>query len=160
MVNKQIPLVSALGNESLLPLSEICVVLSDAGESAPRYVTKSHNVVTLLQLCSRNFHYRTRQSLARYWNFSFIVSELVQVNADNSLVECVDLYIMYGKLAVVWFWEATGEQDWKLNCTLTSKKVPNLMVLEMVQICHCKQINICNSLLLLILKYDPILASP
>ena len=66
MVNKQIPLVSALGNESLLPLSEICVVLSDAGESAPRYVTKSHNVVTLLQLCSRNFHYRTRQSLARY----------------------------------------------------------------------------------------------
>ena len=31
------------------------------------------------------------------------------------------------------------------------------MVLEMVQICHYKQINICSSLLLLIFKYDPIL---
>ena len=29
--------------------------------------------------------------LVRYWNFSFIVSELVQVNPDNSLAECVNL---------------------------------------------------------------------
>ena len=97
MVNKQIPLVSALGNESLLPLSELCVVLSDAGESALRDVTKSRccmkcfDAVTPLQLYSRNFHYHTRQSFMRYWNFSFIVSELVQINPDNSLVECVNL---------------------------------------------------------------------
>ena len=30
-------------------------------------------------------------SLVWYWNFSFIVSELVQVNPDNSLTECVNL---------------------------------------------------------------------
>ena len=41
---------------------------------------------------TRNFRYRTRQSLARYWNFSFFVSEFVQVNPDNSLTECVNLY--------------------------------------------------------------------
>ena len=29
--------------------------------------------------------------LVRYWNFSFIVSELVQVNPDNLLAECVNL---------------------------------------------------------------------
>ena len=29
--------------------------------------------------------------LVRYWNFSFIVSELEQVNPDNSLAECVNL---------------------------------------------------------------------
>ena len=29
--------------------------------------------------------------LVRYWNFSFIVSELVLVNPDNSLAECVNL---------------------------------------------------------------------
>ena len=27
----------------------------------------------------------------RYWNFLFIVSELLQVNPDNSLAECVNL---------------------------------------------------------------------
>ena len=27
----------------------------------------------------------------RYWNFSFIVSELVQVRLDNSVAECVNL---------------------------------------------------------------------
>ena len=32
------------------------------------------------------------QSLMQYWNyFSFIVSELVQVNPDNSLAECINL---------------------------------------------------------------------
>ena len=30
-------------------------------------------------------------SLVQYWNFSFIVSELVQVNPDNSLAECINL---------------------------------------------------------------------
>ena len=29
--------------------------------------------------------------LVRYWNISFIVSELVQVNPDNSVAECVNL---------------------------------------------------------------------
>ena len=33
------------------------------------------------------------QSLVRYWNFSFIISELVQVTPDNSLAECVNLYL-------------------------------------------------------------------
>ena len=32
-----------------------------------------------------------RGGLVRYWNYSFIVSELVQVNPDNSLAECVNL---------------------------------------------------------------------
>ena len=31
------------------------------------------------------------RSLVRYWNFSFIVSELVQVNPDNSLAKYVNL---------------------------------------------------------------------
>lgn len=30
-----------------------------------------------------------RESLVRYRNFSFVVSELVQVNPDNSLAVCV-----------------------------------------------------------------------
>ena len=35
-----------------------------------------------------------RGRLVRYWNFSsFIVSELTQVNPDNSLAECVNLQI-------------------------------------------------------------------
>ena len=42
---------------------------------------------------TRNFRYRTRESLARYWNFSFFVSEFVQVNPDNLLTECVNLYM-------------------------------------------------------------------
>lgn len=40
---------------------------------------------------TRNFQYRTWQSLMRYWNFLFIVSELLQVNPDNWLAECVNL---------------------------------------------------------------------
>ena len=40
---------------------------------------------------TQNFQYRTRQNLVRYWIFSFIVSELVQVNPDNSHAECVNL---------------------------------------------------------------------
>ena len=32
-----------------------------------------------------------RGRLVRYWNLSFIVSELVQVNPDNLLAECVNL---------------------------------------------------------------------
>ena len=32
-----------------------------------------------------------RGRLVRYWNFEFIVSELVHVNPDNSLTECVNL---------------------------------------------------------------------
>ena len=43
---------------------------------------------------TRNIQYRTRQSLVRYWNFSFIVSELVQVNPPSSLAECANLYLM------------------------------------------------------------------
>ena len=37
------------------------------------------------------FFNTARGRRVRYWNFSFIVSELVQVNPDNSLAECVNL---------------------------------------------------------------------
>ena len=30
----------------------------------------------------------------QYWNFLFIGSELVQVNPDNSLAECVNIFII------------------------------------------------------------------
>ena len=49
---------------------------------------------------TRNFQYRTRQRLVRYWNFSFIISELMEVNPDYSLAECVNLEIMYMKKAL------------------------------------------------------------
>ena len=37
----------------------------------------------------------------RYWIFSFIVSELVQVNPDNSLAECVNLQLNINALVVL-----------------------------------------------------------
>ena len=48
-----------------------------------------------LQPCTRsltmNSNFCIPQSLVRYWNFSFIISEFVQVNPGNSLAECVNL---------------------------------------------------------------------
>jgi len=37
------------------------------------------------------FFNTARGCLVRYWNFAFVLSELVQVNPDNSLTECVNL---------------------------------------------------------------------
>ena len=37
----------------------------------------------------------TLGGLVRYWNFSFTISELVQVNPDNSLAEWVNLELYY-----------------------------------------------------------------
>ena len=37
----------------------------------------------IIQRSLVEYHGIYRQSLVRYWNFSFIVSELVQVNPDN-----------------------------------------------------------------------------
>ena len=38
-----------------------------------------------------DFQYRTRQSLVRYWNYSFIVNERVQITPYNSLTGCLKL---------------------------------------------------------------------
>ena len=38
-----------------------------------------------------DFQYRSRQSLVRYWNYSFIVNEHVQITPDNSLTGCLKL---------------------------------------------------------------------
>ena len=41
-----------------------------------------------------DFQYRTRQSLVRYWNYSFIVNEHVQITPDNTLTGCLKLWII------------------------------------------------------------------
>ena len=38
-----------------------------------------------------DFQYNTRQSLVRYWNYSFIVNEHVQITPDNSLTGCLKM---------------------------------------------------------------------
>ena len=38
-----------------------------------------------------DFQYRTRQSLVRYWNYSFIVNEHVQITPDNLPTGCLKL---------------------------------------------------------------------
>ena len=43
---------------------------------------------------NEKFQYRTRPPSAVLKNFEFIVSERVQVNPDNSLAECVNLFII------------------------------------------------------------------
>ena len=77
---------------------------------------------------TRNFRYRTRQSLARYWNFSFFVSEFVQVNPANSLTECVNLYM-----------KCTGKNITKSQDSQSFETVRALFVifLFMSQLCPC-----------------------
>ena len=43
---------------------------------------------------NEKFQYRTRPPSLVLKNFEFIVSELVQVNPDNSLAKCVNLFII------------------------------------------------------------------
>ena len=43
---------------------------------------------------NEKFQYRTRRPRALLKNFEFIVGERVQVNPDNSLAECVNLFII------------------------------------------------------------------
>ena len=44
---------------------------------------------------NEKFQYRTRPPSAVLKNFEFIVNELVQVNPDNSLAECVNFFIIH-----------------------------------------------------------------